>query len=72
MRKIILVSNQKSGNTQLNVLLSQLWHMQGIAFTFSHFTISVMHVFVARCNVCVPRSQDTTTLAIYRPVRRGE
>ena len=68
----MLVSSQKSGNTQVTVLLSQLRHVQGVPFTFSHFTISVMQVFVARCNACVPRSQDTSMLAIYGPSRTRE
>jgi len=72
----MLVSNQKSGNTQAKVSLCQLRHMQGIPFTFCHFTISVVQAIVASArlmmNVCVPRSQDTSMLAIHRPLRKAE
>lgn len=68
----MLVSNQKSRNTQVKVLLSHPRRTQGIPFTFSHFTISVIQTSVEKCNICVPRRQDTSMLAIYGPLMTGE
>lgn len=56
MWKITLVGNQKPENTQVKVLLFQLRFAQGVRLTFSHFTIGIMQVSVAGCNV---HSQDS-------------
>lgn len=56
MWKITLVGNQKPENTQVKVLLFQLRFAQGVGLTFSHFTVGIMQVSVAGCNV---RYQDS-------------